>query len=131
MYFIGQQGPVWILRPRTKNSVGHQGLIDESSYTWARDQFGSLVSHFKAHQLKAVQIEFHGTEEEQDLGALTGLDIAVYNFRQFVDGKQLNELPRVALKKSLGGLEKSLIQEAMIRARAVNVARHLVNLPSK
>lgn len=129
LYFVGQQGPVWILRPRTKNSVGHDGLIDESSYTWARDQFGSLVSHFKAHHLKSVQMEFHGTEEVQDLGALIGLDVASYNFRQHVDGKQLMDLPHVSLKKSLGGLEKSLFKEAMIRARAVNLARHLVNLP--
>lgn len=129
LYFVGQKGPVWILRSRTKASVGHDGLIDEASYTWARDQFGSLVSYFKAHYLKAVQIEFHGTEEVQDLGALVGLDVAVYNFRQFVDGKQLLDLPRVGLKKSLGGLDKSLIREAILRAKAVNVARHLVNLP--
>ncbi|WII73678.1 leucyl aminopeptidase family protein [Bdellovibrio sp. 22V] len=130
VYFVGQQGPVWILRSRKKTSVGHDGLIDEASYAWARDQFGSLVSHFKAHHLKAVVIDFHGTEEAQDLGALVGLDIAVYNFRQFVDGKQLLDLPRVAIKKSLGGgLDKALVKEAMIRARAVNFARHMVNLP--
>lgn len=129
IYFVGHEGPVWILRSRKKNSVGHDGLIDEASYTWARDQFGSLVSHFKAHQLKAVQMEFHGTEEAQDLGALVGMDVASYNFRQFVDGKQLADLPRVSLKKSLGGLNKDLVKEARVRAKAVNVARHLVNLP--
>lgn len=129
VYFIGHEGPVWILRPRKKNSLGHDGLIDEAGYTWARDQFGSLVSQFKAHQVKAVQIEFHGTEAHQDLGALVGLDVGSYNFRQFVDGKQLVDLPRVALKKSLGSLEKTLVREAMTRARAVNLARHLVNLP--
>jgi len=129
VYFVGHNGPVWILRPRKKNTSGHGGLIDEAAYSWARDQFGSLVSHFKAHHLKAVQIEFHGTEESQDLGALVGMDIAVYNFRQFIDGKQLHEVPRVALKKSLGPLEKSLIKDAVTRARAVNLARHLVNLP--
>lgn len=129
VYFIGHHGPVWILRPRKKNSVGHEGLIDEASYTWARDQFGSLVGYFKAHQVKAVQFEFHGTEEVQDLGALVGLDMAAYNFRQFNDGKQLLDLPRAALKKSLGALEKSLVKEATARARAVNLARHLVNLP--
>ncbi|WP_246845076.1 leucyl aminopeptidase family protein [Bdellovibrio sp. NC01] len=129
IYFVGQQGPVWILRPRSKNSVGHDGLIDEATYTWARDQFGGLVNQFKAHHLKAVQIEFHGTEAEQDLGALVGLDIAPYNFRQFVDGKQLLDLPRVALRKTLGELDKSVLKDAMARARAVNLARHLVNLP--
>ncbi|MGZ3774830.1 MAG: M17 family metallopeptidase [Pseudobdellovibrionaceae bacterium] len=129
MYFIGQEGPVWILRPRLKTTAGHGGLLDEAAYTWARDQFGSLVSHFKAHHLKSVQIEFHGTKDSQDLGALVGLDIASYNFRQFIEGKQLHELPRVSLKKSLGSLEKAVLNDAIVRARAVNLARHLVNLP--
>lgn len=129
VYFAGSNGPVWILRPRKKASVGHDGLIDEAAYSWARDQFGTLVSQLKAHHLKAVQMEFHGTEGAQDLGALVGLDVAVYNFRQFVDGKQLTDLPKVALRKSLGSWDKATVKDAMLRARAVNVARHMVNLP--
>lgn len=127
--FVGHEGPVWILRPRRKSSAGHEGLIDEAAYTWARDQFGALVTQFKSHQVKAVQMDFHGTEAAQDLGALVGLDVAVYNFRQFVEGKQLTDLPKVALKKSLGAWDKQVVKEAQLRARAVNVARHLVNLP--
>ncbi|ASD63242.1 M17 family metallopeptidase [Bdellovibrio bacteriovorus] len=129
VYFAGSKGPVWILRPRKKASVGHDGLIDEAAYSWARDQFGTLVSQLKAHHLKGVQMEFHGTEGAQDLGALVGMDVAVYNFRQFVDGKQLTDLPKVALRKSLGSWDKAVVKDAMLRARAVNVARHMVNLP--
>lgn len=129
LYFVGQQGPVWILRPRAKGSVGHSGLIDEAAYTWARDQFGSLVAQIKAHGVKGLNIEFRGTDEVQDLGALVGLDMATYNYRQFVDGKALADLPQVSLKKTLGTLDGDLIAEAMDRARAVNTARHLVNMP--
>lgn len=129
VYFVGHQGPVWILRPRSKNSVGHQGLIDEAGYSWARDQFGSLVGQLKAHQVKTVQMEFHGTDDQQNLGALVGLEMASYNFRQLVDGKQLADLPRVFVKKSSGSFEKSAIKEAVARGRAINFARHLVNMP--
>ncbi|WP_413575071.1 M17 family metallopeptidase [Bdellovibrio sp. HCB290] len=129
IYFIGLQGPVWILRPRGKNSVGHDGLLDEATYTWARDQFGSLVPHIKAHQVKALRVEFSGTEKVQELGALVGLDMAPYNYRQFVDGKQLVDLPKVNLLKTSDDFDKSLIKEASVRARAVTLARHLVNLP--
>ncbi|UOF01591.1 M17 family metallopeptidase [Bdellovibrio reynosensis] len=129
VYFVGQRGPVWILRPRKKATVGHGGLIDETSYAWARDQFGTLVSNFKAHHLKFVQIELHGTDESQDLGALVGFDMATYNFRQFNDGKHLADLPKVSIRKSLGGLEKALVRDAILRARGVNLARHLVSLP--
>lgn len=129
IYFVGQEGPVWILRPRQKGTVGHGGLIDEAEYTWARDQFGALVAQVKAHAVKVLNIEFRGTDEVQDLGALVGLDMATYNYRQFVDDKQLLDLPKVSLKKTLGTLDSDLIVEAIDRARAVNTARHLVNMP--
>ncbi len=129
VYFVGQRGPVWILRPKSKSSAGHQGLLDETGYSWARDQFGSLLGQFKAHHLKGVQIELHGTEDSQDLGALVGLEMGAYNFRQFMDGRQLADLPQVGFKKVLGSFDKSLAKEAMARAKAVNLARHLVNLP--
>lgn len=129
LHFTGQNGPVWVLRSKEKTSAGHEGLLDDSGYSWARDQFGALVPQFKALQLKVVQIELHGTEEAQDLGTLVGLDLASYNFRQFVDGKPLSDLPKVSFKKSLGEFEKDLIVEAVARARGVNMARHLVNLP--
>lgn len=129
VYFIGNQGPVWILRPRSKMSAGHEGLIDESEYTWARDQFGSLVSQFKAHHLEAVQIEFNATKDSQILGALVGFEVGSYNYRQFVDGSSLKDLPKVGVIKTLGPWDRTLVRDAVLRARAVNLARHLVNMP--
>lgn len=129
VYFVGSSGPVWILRSRKKNQAGHEGLLDESDYAWARDQFGGLVSHFRIHQLENVSLEFHGTEAAQELGALTGLEIASYGFRSFRDGKNLSDLPAVTIKKSLGSFDRELMQEAQRRGKAVNLARHLVNMP--
>lgn len=129
LHFVGHAGPVWIMRPRHKESVGHDGLIDEASYSWARDQFGALVTALKAQALDVVRMELHGTDEVQDLGALVGLDMAVYNYRQFTEGKHLAGLPEVFLLKSLGSLDQDLMAEAVRRSAAVNLARHLVNLP--
>lgn len=129
LYFVGQKGPVWILRPQQKSGAGHQGLIDEAQYTWARDQFGSLVSHFKVQQVKSVRMEFAGTNETQELGAFVGLDVAAYNFRQCVEDRQLSDLPQVVVIKKGEAVSKALVKESMIRAQAVNLARHLVNMP--
>lgn len=130
VYFSGQRGPVWILRAKSAlPGAAHGGLLQESAYTWSRDQFGALVAHFRVHQLKLVNIEFHGTERVQELGALTGLEIAAYNYRAFIDGKSLAELPEVYFRKSLGVFDKKIIAEARARGRAVNTARHLVNMP--
>ena len=127
--FTGVKGPVWILRPRKKiESPQHQGMLEESDYASARDLFGTLFGHFRAHALKQLRLEFLSTEFEQELGALTGLEIAAYNFRQ-VHEKKLADLPQLYILKSQGEFEKSTLNDAMARAKAVNVARHLVNLP--
>jgi len=127
--FTGVKGPVWIVRPRKKaEGAQHQGLLEESDYAFSRDLFGALIGHFRAHALKQVRIEFAGTEFEQEMGALVGLEISTYSFRQVYDGKAL-ELPTVSLMKNIGDFEKSTLLQAKARAQAVNVARHLVNLP--
>lgn len=127
--FSGVKGPVWILRPGKKSeTTSHQGLLDESDYASSRDIFGSLFGHFKVHTIKQLRIEFIGTEFDQELGALTGMEIAAYNFKQIYEGRPV-ELPEVYLIKSLGELEQSTLNQAKARAKSVNIARHLVNLP--
>ncbi len=129
IHFMGQSGPVWMIRTKKKTPAGHEGLIDESLYGNARDIFGSLVPQFKSQHLKALRIEFHGTEDSQELGALVGFDMAAYGFRSFNDGKSLQDLPKVSLHKTLGTVDRATVLEAVQRARGVNLARHLVNLP--
>lgn len=126
VYFIGQDGPVWLLKPKAKNSVGHGGLLDEHSYTWARDQFGSLVGQIKAHQLDQVVFHFESLEKEQELGALIGLDLGVYNFKAHQAGKHMDGLPKGSLATKV---DKKVIADASQRALAINLARHFVNLP--
>lgn len=131
LHFVGRKGPVWILRPKNSRvSAAHGGLLDESPYARLRDQLGSLVPTWKTASLQRIEIEFHGTSREQELGALTALDIAAYGFREEVDGKSLSSLPKLILRKP-GNLkiDRELVARAQARARAVNTARHLVNLP--
>jgi leucyl aminopeptidase len=127
--FTGVKGPVWILRPRKKpESPQHQGRLEESDYAYSRDLFGSMISHFKAHALKQVRIEFIKSEFDQELGALTGLEMAVYNFRQVSEERESTQ-PEMYLLKDGDGIDPSTVHQAQSRARAVNMARHLVNLP--
>lgn len=127
--FTGVKGPVWIVRSKKKNDVSqHQGLLEESKYAFSRDLFGSFVSHFKAHALKQVRIQFIDTDFDQELGALTGLEISSYNFRQVFEGKSA-EWPELYLSKLGEDLDTSIVPQAQARAQAVNLARHLVNLP--
>lgn len=128
VYFTGKNGPVWILRPKAQPTSTHWGILADSPYSWSRDTVGSLLSFFKAHQLKTVHMEFIGTDEQQELGALVGLEMAAYNFRETFEEKD-STLPKVILSSGLTDRPQSLLEEARRRAAAVNVARHLVNLP--
>lgn len=129
VFFVGVKGPVWIIRPRKKSdSAQHQGLLEESDYAFSRDLFGGLWGHFRAHSLEQVRLEYVGTEFEQELGSLVGLEMAAYSFRAVFEDKP-QTMPTVYLQKTLGDFDKSTLLQAKARAVAVNVARHLVNLP--
>ena len=130
LQFTGKSGPVWILRQRKKPAaVSHGGLLEDSSYATFRDGVGSLVSSFKALGLLQVGFEFHGTSAEQELGALTGLEIASYHFRDQQSDQSLKGLPVLCFKAGRGKMNRELVKQAQARGGAVNLARHLVNLP--
>lgn len=129
VHFTGNYGPVWIVKPNKKKSSGHEGLLDDSAYSWTRDQVGALLPNIKNQQLKTLFVEFDGTSEVQDLGALVGFDVATYQYKSFVDSKQIADLPAVYISKEDEALPKDLFVEAKAIARSVNIARHLVNLP--
>jgi leucyl aminopeptidase len=128
VYFSGKNGPVWILKAKDHRQKGHWGLQNESGYSWSRDMLGGLGSYFKAHHLNSVIMEFHGTDDEQDLGALTGLEISSYNFRDLAEKREVT-LPKIYISKPHGSFKNEVIKNAEARGAAMNMARHLVNLP--
>jgi leucyl aminopeptidase len=128
LQFISTKGPVWILCPRNKNvSVSHFGRLEESPYAWMRDQMGSLCGLVKAYQIESLHIELHETDHEQELGLWVGLELAQYSYKQAIDGQQ--SFPKVSVKKIKGIFAKETIKEAKALAAAVNLSRHLVNIP--
>jgi leucyl aminopeptidase len=128
VYLTGKNGPVWILKPRVVRPQGHWGILSESPYSWSRDMAGSLLGFFRAHHLKLVYLEFIGTDELQELGALVGCEMAAYNFREIFEEKNTS-LPKVFLASGLSDRRSKILDEAQARAAAINFSRHLVNLP--
>lgn len=130
LQFTGKSGPVWILRQRKKASaVSHSGLLEESPYTFFRDGVGAMVASWKAMGLAQVACELHGTNAEQELGTFTGLEIASYHFRDEQADQSLKGLPLMWIKTARGKVNRALVKQAQARGAAVNLARHLVNLP--
>lgn len=130
LQFTSDQGPVWILSPKRRvGPVSHGGTLEESAYTWMRDQVGSLVNFFKAYHLENIQIELHSTDESQELGLFTGLELAAYNYKSVIDGKGLADFPQISFRKIGGPLTKNVVQRAKNLGAGLNLSRHLVNTP--
>lgn len=128
--FVSEQGPVWIFSPRRRRGpVSHHGRLEDSVYSSMRDQIGAWVSSFKAYQVEVVHLELHGTDEQQELGLFTALEMAAYNYRQMIEGQALKDFPRLLVKKFTDAFSKQTLRQARALGGAVNLARHLVNTP--
>lgn len=125
LFFQGKRGPIWIVVCKGIKDQGHEGLLNDSIYSWTRDTVGGLLPAFKAQHLKAVHIDFHSTTYDHEVGALVGLEIASYNFKQ-VFTQKFEKLPQVYVTKAHGDLP---VDEALHIASSVNLTRHFVNLP--
>ncbi|MCC7442391.1 MAG: leucyl aminopeptidase family protein [Bdellovibrionales bacterium] len=139
-------GPVWVVRPRE----GREGSISSGSpYSTARDSVGAAARAAARYRLADLELRFAGVKEEQELGALVGLELAAYRFRDYYPSArgpssagaarsvsdreaaaEAAPLPRLKIRRHDGGkLPGGTFRSAVALGRAVNLARHLVNLP--
>lgn len=125
IHFIGRNGPVWIVFESAGTATDHDGLLNESAYAFARDQFGTILGQIKALKLKSVSIYFQGADNVVTEGAVVGLELASYNFlTHFKASAEKAEALKVQLN-----IKNENLQSALKKVVAVQIARHLTNLP--
>lgn len=129
LHFVSPRGPMWRLQRRsTVKEDGDFPAVDlpESDYAWYREQVGSIWGFARSYGVDVLQVDTSNLMRDQALGALVGLELAAYHYRQTIDAKVATErVPRVELNEP----RLELIEEAKSRAFATNLARQLVNLP--
>ncbi len=131
--FAGRRGPVFILRPPQASSltgpIAHQGRLEKGPTARARDQIGSLVSAISAWQLRTLVVSFFSTTPQEESAALTGLEMGSYYFAENCGNERRprRRLPKVVLAKTQ--LKVDDFKKAGDLGVAVNLARHLTNLP--
>lgn len=127
--FMSAEGPVWILNFQAQKQA--KGAFAKSRTLWYRDQVGSLLAFFKAYQLSSVSFDFSNCDKAAIKHAVIGLNLAGYQFRQlWPTHQQKNNALSLSFKSQLN---KSVVSQAIeageLEAEAINLARHLVNLP--
>ena len=128
--FLSEDGPMWILSPKSrKGPFSHQGRLEDSEYSWMRDQVGTIVALFRAYQLEQVEIELQATNEEQEKGLFVALEVAAYTYRATIDGTGVSDFPKISFQKFGAPFAKDTLAKAQALGASINLARHLVNTP--
>ena len=126
LYAATEAGPLWLLTAQAKSSApAHDGLFRVSPYGVARDLAAQVVAALADSGLAEVNWHFHGASDAEQRGALVGLELGAYRFKQLRSAKPVLELPRLILH----GVPSGVLDASHVLGVATNVARHLVNLP--
>ena len=125
IHFIGRNGPVWIIFESSSSATDHGGILNESDYAFARDQFGAVLGQVKALKLKSVSIYFQGASPEATEGAVVGMELASY---AFINHFKISAEKPAQLKVQLN-IKAENLKSALNKVTAVQIARHLTNLP--
>ena len=124
------KGPLWILmRRRPPGPFSHAGLLEESDVVWFQNQAGPILQQAKSLGIEKLSLEFQGTDADTERGFLIGLELAAYQYKNLIKEKEFDGFPSVQMVKAGGGWDKSIVQDSISEGRAINLARHLVNLP--
>jgi leucyl aminopeptidase len=119
------QRPVVLMRPKAPTDAQKRdgGLLAPSVYGQARDLVGRAVGEARKFKAQKINLRFESCQDREILGALVGLELAAYSYKQSV-AAQAVPFPALGL-----AVKQELKDEAQAIAMGTNIARHLVNSP--
>lgn len=132
-----RDGPVWLLKfsdgVQQKGEVIGRDPLSKTQFVRARDLAGPVFSAAKSAKVEKLVLDFTHANRDEFQGFLVGLEIANYSFvevRGYRSGgakPAVNVLPPATMEESKE--VKVVIAECGRLGVAVNIARHLTNLP--
>lgn len=128
--FQSLEGPVWLIARRPRPAVvSHGGQLEESDYAWYRDRVGAWMVSQRTQAQAHFEVVFEQAGRELILGALVGIELAMYSYKNLITGVEFAKAPSVELRGIQPKQKEAFVAQALARARAQNLARHLVNTP--
>lgn len=105
---------------------GHDGHLESGAFVLGRDTLGQAVAQAIEWGAQQIEIDFHRCAAELIRGAVLGMEVAAYQYLRVSQTKEWSA-PTVSIRQE--GEILSDLSEPLKLARAVNLARHLTNLP--
>lgn len=106
----------------------------DSDFSDAKNKTGQCFSLFSKFNIKKVSIHAHELNDSHSRGMVVGTYVSSYKYKNIAFDDLLNTdveknwlKPKFALV--IKGISLSLIKKGKTQAYAINIARHLVNLP--
>lgn len=122
----GPGGPLILLSPLAAPEAETDPRLKARPTTRVRDAMGALISTLERLEVDAAEISLELNKDELS-AAITGLEIGLYRFKRVFraeDGKF-----KIALKHAGKLLSEKAVEVLAVGGVAVNLARHLTNLP--
>ncbi len=134
---ILKDGPIWFVRlvelAKSDSANEPRDTLAKSVFARARDAAGPVLQAARAGKTEKLVLDFSQSTREELQGFLVGLEIASYSFSEVRGYRPVTKKPAVLLlpppviedAKEL----KAMITDTSRLGVAVNLARHLTNLP--
>lgn len=120
------RGELLILRLKSLKPMDQDfGLHEQSAYSLARQQVGTLTSKMESMLTRHWQVTYIGDDDEEALGLLVGIGLSDYSYLSSIGSSG-----KAGLQYILSGFDRSLIDRAKALSLGTNIARHLVNTPA-
>ena len=126
------EGQWWLIghgRPEFKAMLGEDEAHRFGTRVFFRDLMGAVIQFLESQKLQSVRIHLMDEDQEAQLGVAQGLEIAIYRFR-----RQKSEIPTLEWvsygQKKQSSEKAPALTVGNLQGRAVNLARHLTNLPA-
>jgi leucyl aminopeptidase len=134
---VAKEGPIWFVRlvelAKSDSANEPRDTLAKSVFARARDAAGPVLQAARTAKVEKLVLNFVQSTREELQGFLVGLEIANYSFSEVRGYRAGMKRPSLVLlpppvTEDLKEL-KSLIADTSRLGVAVNLARHLTNLP--
>ncbi len=107
----------------------------ESDYGRFRDMTGARFRELfqecrRQKSASSIGVHLVGLNAEETLGALVGIGLSHYSFRNVLRSRRDEQDPKLFFTSSTGKIDRNLIDASHAIVSGMNLARHLANLPA-